>query len=91
MAWACQTSRCAYVLCRPLVLALTGTAAQAHTPTHHDPARRTLPAGDGWASYGTGTTGGAAADAAHVRTVTDWAQFTAALAGRAGTPRGSSR
>ncbi|MGA5283656.1 polysaccharide lyase family 1 protein [Actinospica acidiphila] len=75
--------------CTVLVLALTGTAAQAHTPAHahRDPARQTLPAGDGWASYGSGTTGGAAAEAAHVRTVTDWAQFTAALAEGGDAPR----
>ncbi|MFF9631696.1 MULTISPECIES: pectate lyase family protein [Streptomyces] len=42
--------------------------------------RQTLPAGDGWASADGGTTGGAAADAAHVHTVTTWAQFRAALA-----------
>lgn len=73
--------------CTALVLGLTGTAAQAHTPAHRDPARQTLPAGDGWASHGTGTTGGAAADAAHVRTVTDWAQFTAALTEGGDAPR----
>ncbi len=73
--------------CTALVLTLTGTAAQAHTPTHRDPARQTLPAGDGWASHGTGTTGGAAADAAHVRTVTDWAGFTAALAEGGDAPK----
>lgn len=56
--------------CAALVLAVTGTTAQAKG---HDTARETLAAGDGWASEGTGTTGGAAADAAHVYTVTDWA------------------
>ncbi|MFM9447388.1 pectate lyase [Streptomyces acidiscabies] len=35
-----------------------------------DPSRDTLPADDGWASYGSGTTGGSAADPAHVLTVT---------------------
>jgi pectate lyase len=50
-------------------------------------ARAVLPAGDGWASAGAGTTGGAAADAAHTYTVTDRAQLAAALAGGDGTPR----
>lgn len=56
--------------CAALVLAVTGPTAQAKG---HDVARETLATGDGWASEGTGTTGGAAADAAHVYTVTDWA------------------
>ncbi|MEU9287468.1 pectate lyase [Streptomyces sp. NPDC048275] len=62
--------------CTALVLAVTGTTAQAQP---RDPGRQTLAAGDGWASDGTGTTGGAAADAAHVYTVTTWAEFKAAL------------
>ncbi|MFE3851453.1 polysaccharide lyase family 1 protein [Streptomyces griseorubiginosus] len=70
--------------CTALVLAVTGTTAQAKG---HDTARETLAAGDGWASYGTGTTGGAAADAAHVYTVTDWAGFKAALAAGGSAPK----
>ncbi|MEG8280147.1 pectate lyase family protein [Streptomyces sp. AHA2] len=62
--------------CAALVLSLSGTGVHAQP---RDPARQTLPAGDGWGSYGTGTTGGATADAAHVRTVTTWEQFRAAL------------
>ncbi|GGV79269.1 pectate lyase [Streptomyces griseoloalbus] len=74
--------------CTALVLALTGTGAQAHSPSHHhDPARQTLGAGDGWASHGTGTTGGAAADAEHVHTVTNWAEFKAALADGGSAPK----
>ncbi|MFC8425315.1 polysaccharide lyase family 1 protein [Streptomyces sp. NPDC057236] len=75
--------------CTALVLALTGTGAQAHSPSHHrhDPARQTLGAGDGWASYGTGTTGGAAADAEHVYTVRTWAEFKAALADGGDAPK----
>lgn len=70
-----------------LVLAVTGTA-QAHPAQHgKDLARQTLPAGDGWASEGTGTTGGAAADADHVYTVTTWDEFRAALAADPGAPR----
>ena len=42
--------------CTALALALTSTTAQAH-PRPLD--RQTLGAADGWASYGTGTSGGA--------------------------------
>ncbi|MET7295212.1 pectate lyase [Streptomyces griseoloalbus] len=76
--------------CTALVLALTatGTGARAHSPSHHhDPARQTLGAGDGWASHGTGTTGGAAADAQHVHTVSNWADFKAALADGGSAPK----
>ncbi|MFD3653770.1 polysaccharide lyase family 1 protein [Streptomyces sp. NPDC058620] len=70
--------------CTALVLGATGTAqAAGHRP---DPARQTLAAQDGWASEGTGTTGGSAADAAHVFTVTTWAEFRAALVAAAGAP-----
>jgi pectate lyase len=70
--------------CTVLVLSLTGTTAQAGG---RDLARGTLPAHDGWASYGTGTTGGAAADADHVHTVTTWAGFKAALAAGGSAPK----
>ncbi|MEV5547849.1 pectate lyase [Streptomyces sp. NPDC052309] len=52
-----------------------------------DIGRDTLPAGDGWAAYGTGTTGGAAADDAHVHTVTDRAGLVRALDGGSDTPK----
>ncbi|MFJ1734431.1 polysaccharide lyase family 1 protein [Streptomyces sp. NPDC088254] len=68
-------------------LALTVTAPTAQAQPFRDPARQTLPAGDGWASYGTGTTGGAAADAQHVYTVTTWAEFKAALAAGGSAPK----
>ncbi|MGI5507372.1 pectate lyase family protein [Lentzea sp. CA-135723] len=56
-----------------LACAFTGTAHAGH-----DPARQVLPAGDGWASAGPGTTGGSAAATVHeVRTK---AQLVAALA-----------
>ncbi|MET9791890.1 pectate lyase family protein [Streptomyces canus] len=70
--------------CAALVLAVTGPTAQAQG---HDAARETLATGDGWASDGTGTTGGTAADAAHVYTVTDWAGFKAALAAGGTAPK----
>ncbi|WP_338695229.1 polysaccharide lyase family 1 protein [Streptomyces sp. Q6] len=71
--------------CTALALAVTGTtAAQAHG---RDTARQTLAAGDGWASATTGTTGGAAADAAHVYTVTTWAELKAAFADGGTAPK----
>ncbi|GAA4797973.1 polysaccharide lyase family 1 protein [Streptomyces ziwulingensis] len=74
--------------CTALVLTLTGTTAQAHGHSApRDPARQTLPAHDGWAAHGTGTSGGAAADAARVYTVRTWAQFRAALAAGGTGPR----
>ncbi|WP_437020696.1 pectate lyase family protein [Streptomyces sp. enrichment culture] len=76
--------------CTALVLALTGTAAQARDGARdhaRDLARQTLPANDGWASHGTGTTGGAAADAEHVYTVTTWDGFKAALAAGGSAPK----
>ncbi|MEU0075328.1 polysaccharide lyase family 1 protein [Streptomyces sp. NPDC006332] len=74
----------ALVSCTALALTATGPAAQAQP---RDPARATLAANDGWASYGTGTTGGAAADADHVYTVTTWAEFKAALAAGGSAPK----
>ncbi|MFG2790767.1 polysaccharide lyase family 1 protein [Streptomyces sp. NPDC048419] len=71
--------------CTALVLGVTGTAA-AH-PRPRDAARQVLGANDGWGSHGTGTTGGAAAHAAHVYTVTDWDGFKAALADGGSAPK----
>ncbi|MEV7090053.1 pectate lyase [Streptomyces sp. NPDC093085] len=72
-------------------LALTTLAAPAQAGTPAGPGtapraaeRAALPAGDGWGSATTGTTGGGAADAEHTYTVTTWAEFRAALA-KAGT------
>jgi pectate lyase len=48
-------------------------------------ARQTLPLNDGWAASGTGTTGGAAADSAHVTVVRNRAELVAALGGDAAT------
>ncbi|MFF9812969.1 polysaccharide lyase family 1 protein [Streptomyces sp. NPDC014006] len=75
----------ALVGCTALVLSVTGTAS-AHEQ-HRDPARQVLGARDGWGAFGTGTTGGAAADAAHVYTVGTWAQFKAALAAGGDAPK----
>jgi pectate lyase len=52
-----------------------------------DISRETLPANDGWASADGGTTGGAAADDAHVFTVTDRAGLVRALDGGSATPK----
>lgn len=70
--------------CTALALAVTTTTAQAH-PRPLD--RQTLGAGDGWGSYGTGTSGGASATAEHVYTVTNWADFKAALAAGGSAPK----
>ncbi|MFC9127485.1 polysaccharide lyase family 1 protein [Streptomyces sp. NPDC057099] len=70
--------------CTALVLSLSGTTAQAGP---RDVTRQTLGTNDGWGAYGTGTTGGAAADAAHVYTVTTWEQFKAALKDGGSAPR----
>ena len=50
-----------------------------------DLAHQALPAKDGWAASGTGTTGGAAADSAHVFTVSTRAQLVAALGSASNT------
>ncbi|WP_374206495.1 hypothetical protein [Streptomyces sp. WAC04114] len=60
-----------------LMPGVLGNPAQAQT---RDIGRDTLPANDGWAAYGPGTTGGAA-DAEHVFTVTDRAGLVRALDG----------
>ncbi|MFJ8359437.1 polysaccharide lyase family 1 protein [Streptomyces sp. NPDC093984] len=75
----------ALIGCTALVLTVTGPAAHAAQP--RDLGRQTLAAHDGWGSYGTGTTGGAAADAAHVYTVTTWDEFKAALADGGSAPK----
>jgi pectate lyase len=62
-------------------------AAPAKPPAGPMPAsftalgRQTLPANDGWAAATTGTTGGSAADAAHVFTVANRSELVAALGG----------
>ncbi|MCX4761080.1 pectate lyase [Streptomyces sp. NBC_01275] len=81
----------ALVGCTALVLSVAATApAQADSPSRsasRDLGRQVLGANDGWASYGTGTTGGAAADADHVYTVTTWDEFKAALAAGGSAPK----
>lgn len=60
------------------------THAAAITSSDHpslDAGRQALPANDGWASATTGTTGGSAAAAANIYTVTTHAQLVQALGG----------
>lgn len=52
-----------------------------------DLGREVLAAGDGWAAAAGGTTGGAAADAAHVLTVRNRAELVRALDGASATPK----
>src|SRR5262245_7406014 len=74
-----------------LLLALTGAVAMLAAPVatlQGDVGRQVLPINDGFASIGDGTTGGAAADAAHVFVVRNRAELMAALnAGPTGAPR----
>ncbi|MDO0932116.1 pectate lyase [Streptomyces sp. DG2A-72] len=69
----------------PLAL-LAALSVPAHAEDR-DISRDTLPANDGWAAYGPGTTGGSAADDAHVFTVTDRAELVRALDGGSDTPK----
>ena len=71
-------------LSAPLVTAASAEAAAA-PPAALQLARQTLPAGDGWASAGAGTTGGSAADDAHVAVVRNRGELIAALGGNAAT------
>jgi len=65
------------IACGPAPVA---TPAPSASPSAaRDLGRETLPSGDGWAAATTGTTGGAKADAAHIKTVSDRAQLVAAL------------
>src|SRR5438552_17401240 len=65
----------AFALC----YALSVSSAAAASPDAI--ARQTLAPNDGWAALTTGTTGGSAADSAHVFTVADRNALAAALAG----------
>ncbi|MFD1833235.1 polysaccharide lyase family 1 protein [Streptomyces desertarenae] len=73
--------------CASLALAALTVPAQAGPRHGNDPARAVLPENDGWAAAEGGTTGGAAADADHVFTVTDRAELVAALGNGDDTPK----
>ncbi|GHJ44335.1 pectate lyase [Catellatospora sp. TT07R-123] len=70
----------AVLLPAPAAAAAPGTSG-APGPLTLRTARQALAAGDGWGAAGTGTTGGAAADEAHVFVVHDRDGLAAALAG----------
>ena len=63
------------------MVALPAEAATTPSAAAQSLAREVLPANDGWASSGTGTTGGSAADAAHVFVVHNRTELVAALGG----------
>ncbi|HZG06309.1 MAG TPA: pectate lyase [Streptomyces sp.] len=83
----CQARVAVLAGCASLVLAALAVPAQAAPRPGGDATRAVLPEGDGWASAEGGTTGGAAADADHVFTVTDRAELAAALNGGDDTPK----
>ena len=74
-------------MCTAVTVGLAvGWPASAGTSSGPSPraqllARETLPANDGWAASGTGTTGGSAADDAHVFVARNRAELFAAVAG----------
>ncbi|GII55113.1 pectate lyase [Planotetraspora thailandica] len=73
------------LLAAALTMAAHASPADASTAGRGKPVavelgRQVLPHGDGWASAGTGTTGGAAAPPGNVHTVTDRDELAAALA-----------
>ncbi|MEU0202854.1 MULTISPECIES: pectate lyase [unclassified Streptomyces] len=70
-----------------VAVALLGVLCVPAHAEARDLGRDTLPANDGWAAEGEGTTGGAAADAGHVYTVTDRAGLVRALDGGSDTPK----
>ncbi|MDT0347148.1 pectate lyase family protein [Streptomyces litchfieldiae] len=72
--------------CAALAVALLPGAAGA-AGHGADRARAVLPAGDGWGSAGAGVTGGSAADADHVYTVSTRAELAAALEAGGDVPR----
>jgi pectate lyase len=75
----------AVVVASAVVLTASTGTAQASAPDRL--ARATLPTNDGWASATTGTSGGAAADAEHVFTVSTRSQLVAALNKADPTPK----
>ena len=64
-------------------LCATVAGAQDISPFYDALSRETLPANDGWAAFGAGTTGGSAALPARVFIVGDRAELIASLAGTA--------
>jgi pectate lyase len=93
-----KTLRSTAALAAAVVLATAPAAPAAATsaePISVDPialalGRATLPAGDGWAAEGPGTTGGSAADAEHVFVAGTRAELVEALGGDNPTNRGNA-
>ncbi|MBN3928510.1 pectate lyase [Streptomyces verrucosisporus] len=83
----CQARVIALTGCASLVLAALAVPAQAAPRHGGDQTRAVLSKNDGWASAEDGTTGGAAADADHVFTVTNRAELAAALNDSDDTPK----
>ncbi|GAA3648631.1 polysaccharide lyase family 1 protein [Streptomyces chitinivorans] len=83
----CQARVIALTGCASLALAALAVPAQAAPRHGGDQARAVLSKNDGWASAEGGTTGGAAADADHVFTVTNRAELAAALNDGDDTPK----
>ncbi len=83
-----RTARRAALLITATATAMTlGLTAPAHAKSAGDTARQTLPAGDGWASEGAGTTGGSKAAPEHVYTVETWEELRTALAAGGTEPK----
>ncbi|GAA4924685.1 polysaccharide lyase family 1 protein [Streptomyces coeruleoprunus] len=70
-----------------VALVLLGTLSVPAHAEARDISRETLAPDDGWAAAEGGTTGGAAADDAHVHTVTNRAELVRALDGGSDTPK----
>jgi pectate lyase len=86
------SAACVVACAAASITAGAGAIAGAATTTDPSPralavAREALPAGDGWAASGAGTTGGAAADDAHVSVARSRAELIAALGGDNATNR----
>ncbi|GAB3413617.1 pectate lyase [Flindersiella endophytica] len=62
-----------------MLAAMPGSVVSQALASRAELGRQVLPAGDGWGSYGDVTTGGSAADRAHVYTVRNRAELVAAL------------
>ncbi len=73
-----RTSKMLLVLMAMLAIAVVATLPTT-VSAKRDPGREVLAPNDGWASFGTGTTGGAAAAADHVYTVHNRRELIAAL------------
>jgi pectate lyase len=77
----------AALLVAVMCLGTRTTAFHELTPTAEDRARETLPPHDGWGSFSAGTSGGSAATADHVYTVTNRQELVAALAAAGTAPK----